>query len=55
MDLNGNHQPDPDEPFTIYSVGGETFAFELDPGETIAGIDFTLSDPSFIFLPLILR
>jgi hypothetical protein len=55
MDLNGNHQPDPDEPFALYSVAGEPFVFELDPGETIAGIDFTLSDPSFIFLPLILR
>jgi uncharacterized protein (DUF2141 family) len=55
MDLNGNHKPDLDEPFTIYSVGGEPFAFELDPSETIAGIDFTLSDPNFIFLPLIIH
>ena len=55
MDLNGNHQPDRDEPFAFYSVGGEPFAFELDPGETIAGIDFTLDDPNFVFLPLIIR
>jgi len=55
MDLNGNHQPDRDEPYAIYSVEGEPFAFELDPGETIAGIDFTLNDPNFIYLPLIIR
>ena len=55
MDLNGNHQPDLDEPYTIYSVDGEPFAFELTPGQQILGIDFSLDDPNLIFLPLILR
>lgn len=55
MDLNDNHQPDTDEPYAVYSLDGEPFAFELDPGETIGGIDFTLDDPNFIYLPLILR
>lgn len=52
MDLNGNHQPDPDEPFAWY---GDPTEVVVD-GADVENINFTLDDPGYeIFLPMILN
>jgi hypothetical protein len=54
MDLNGNHQPDPDEPYEWY--GSPTAIVISDETLDHTGIDIQLGDTSFpIYLPLILR
>lgn len=55
MDLNGNHQPDPDEPFAWYSLtpGGAPLAVVIsgaNPDHT--DIDIQLDDPIMNFIPL---
>jgi len=58
MDLNGNQQPDRNEPYANYDGNGDGTP---DPIILSAGtpdymdIDFILNDPNLIFLPLILR
>jgi hypothetical protein len=58
MDLNGNHQPDPDEPFAWLDINqdNEPDMLILQPGEQLVEINFTLDDPEInLFLPLVLR
>lgn len=58
MDLNDNHQPDPDEPFAWYSLtpGGAPLAVVISgatPNHT--DIDIQLDDPMMNFIPLFIR
>ena len=58
MDLNGNHQPDPDEPFAWYSLtsGGAASPIVISSGTPeYTDIDIQLNDPLMFFIPLILR
>ena len=58
MDLNGNHQPDPDEPYAWHSLtpGGAPLAVVISgatPDHT--DIDIQLNDPLMNYIPLFLR
>ncbi len=56
MDLNNNHQPDPNEPFTWYDPdsNGQPNGVVVEGGNDVIDIDITLDDPyQFIYLPLI--
>jgi hypothetical protein len=58
MDLNGSHDPDPDEPFAWYSLtpGGAPTAIVISAGTPVyTNIDIQLDDPFAIFLPLFLH
>ena len=58
MDLNDNHEPDPNEPFAWYDADANSMAdsVEISSGDEITGIDIVLTDPFVhIFLPMILR
>jgi hypothetical protein len=51
MDLNGNDQPDPGEPFSWY--GAPTPLVISSSTSEYTDIDFQLNDPFMIFLPLL--
>lgn len=51
MDLNGNDQPDPGEPFNWYGV--PTSLVVSSTTSEYTDIDFQLNDPFMIFLPLL--
>lgn len=53
MDLNGNDQPDPGEPFSWY--GSPTLLIISSTTSEYTDIDFQLNDPFMIFLPLLLK
>lgn len=53
MDLNGNHQPDPGEPFDWYGAPDSLVISSVTSDYT--DIDFQLNDPFMIFLPLLLK
>ena len=58
MDLNGNHEPDPDEPFAWYSLtpGGAPAAIVISAGTpNHTDIDIQLTDPIWMFIPLFLH
>lgn len=58
MDLNGNHQPDPDEPFAWYSLtpGGAPAPLVISGGAPdYPDIDIQLDDPRMNFIPLFLH
>jgi hypothetical protein len=58
MDLNGNNQSDPDEPFNWYDDNndGTPNSIVVISGNSITDVDFTLKDPqAYVYLPLIIH
>ena len=58
MDLDSDHEPDPNEPFAWYDAdeNGAPDAVDIQSGDDVTGIDIVLGDPlTYVYLPLILR
>ena len=58
MDLNGDGEPDPNEPFAWYDLDGNGEPDQIvisSESASHTGIDFDLNDPLNFFLPLIMR
>lgn len=58
MDLNGDHQPDRNEPYANYDGNGDGTPDQItlaSGSSEYEDVDFVLDDPIFLFLPMIMK